>query len=166
MVLTLVCAAGILTFGCAFAQTQPISERSQAERPREKSHPNQWQGTWSATGAGRVLNGTWTATEGDSPQVAVGTWALIDGSGKETLTGTWSVRKAEKTWQGAWQARIGTAGAFAGTWEARVPIVSAGTFSGLLEFATSNVVSGAWHLGPAGHAIQSGGWSIRAIAVR
>lgn len=145
------------------SRAQPESQTKTPAKPQ----PREWLGTWSATGAGGPLSGTWTATLGDSPYVAYGAWALLDASGKTVLSGTWSASKAQKTWEGSWQARIGnSAAAFAGTWRARSPIVSPASLADLFEFAVSNIATGEWHLGPRSKPIRSGGWAIRAYTKR
>ena len=119
-----------------------------------------WRGTWTATVGGQPVTGTWTASLGENPNVALGGWTLLDGSGKPIASGTWSARKADKGWQGAWQARVSSGQTHSGTWTARSPIVSPARLVDLLDFALTNITSGTWQTTRK----QSGAWSIRAYA--
>ena len=118
-----------------------------------------WSGTWTASGAGKTLGGTWTARPHNQPNVSSGTWVIVDASGKPILTGSWSARKADKSWVGTWQARVSSSsgGVYSGSWTAESPVASASQFVGLFEYALTNTTRGTWRIGS-----QSGQWAISA----
>jgi len=121
-----------------------------------------WEGTWTATGGGTTLGGTWTARPHQDPTVGQGAWTLRDGSGRVVASGSWSARKGEKSWEGTWQARASSGPIYSGTWTARAPLDSASAFGAMLDRAVEQVVSGSWRDGRG----RSGGWSIRCSAAK
>ncbi len=115
-----------------------------------------WRGTWSATGLGRTLTGAWTARSGDDSNTVLGSWTLLDPAGKPLASGYWSARKAEKSWEGAWQTRDAKGLTLSGSWSAQAPIPVPAGLSGLLEAALSQVAKGTWQRGG-----RKGAWAIR-----
>jgi len=125
------------------------------------AQPPAWKGTWSATAGGRKLAGSWTARVHAEPTAGWGFWSLLDPSGKQLATGSWSARKAERSWQGNWQAQYQAPSkqAFSGTWTARSNLDPSAALSELLQSALADIVSGTW-----GTDKLSGNWSIRTYA--
>ena len=116
-----------------------------------------WSGTFSATGFGRTRTGAWTATRADDSNTVLGSWTLLDPAGKPLASGSWSARKAEKRWEGAWQTRDAKGQTLSGSWTAQSPIPAPSGLTDLLDYALSQVASGAWQRGG-----RRGAWSIRA----
>lgn len=116
-----------------------------------------WRGTWSATGLGRTLTGSWTATRGEDSNTVLGSWTLLDPTGKALASGSWSARKSEKLWKGAWQTRDARGQTLSGSWTAQAPNPAPSGLTGLLESALSQVANGTWQRGG-----RKGAWAIRA----
>jgi hypothetical protein len=142
------------------AAAWPVAAQTPAAPTRK------WQGSWSATGAGKLLlRGTWTASPGQGLNVLTGGWTLRDERGQIRAGGTWSATKAEDGWQGHWRALVSkgpgsggrNAGQFSGSWTTRAPLAGTGALPVLFEHAIKSVVSGQWFIGR-----NSGAWSIRA----
>ena len=118
-----------------------------------------WRGTWSATGPGVNLSGSWTARLHEDPNSGLGTWTLFDAAGRTAAAGSWSARKSEQAWQGRWSALLpNERRPISGTWTARARIDGSARFAELLRSALTQVVSGTWGRSGA----QTGAWSIRA----
>jgi hypothetical protein len=121
------------------------------------------RGTWSATGAGRTLQGTWTAEPvANRPDAVQGTWTLVNDASQTVMGGTWSAAKNARAWSGSWQARIVSRDnpngrVVSGTWRGdAVRSSTATTLPDLLRRAQDQPATGVWNA-----AGRSGGWSLR-----
>jgi hypothetical protein len=139
-----------------------------ASQTPESPPPPKWQGTWSASNAGKTLiGGSWTASPGENPDVLTGAWTIREPKGQKVMArGTWSASKSGQGWEGHWKALAGETpgrpsrkggGGWAGSWTARLALPAKANLTALVEHAIKSVVSGDWASGR-----SSGAWSIRA----
>ena len=95
-----------------------------------------------------------------TPDAAQGSWTLIANS-QTVIDGTWAATKRAGAWAGSWSARVRSTGAspgptFSGTWQAAVRDFNGKTLAEMLRRAVEAKVSGTWR-----SAGRSGTWSLQ-----
>jgi len=116
---------------------------------REQSATNELTGMWTASvGNGPLLRGTWLAQVSTATSnAASGSWSLLNDASEIVLTGTWSARKASRSWEGSWTARVKGGRSLSGTWSAGLADFNGKTMREMLALTMQKQIAGAWQSG-------------------